>query len=278
MHSIEKQLEIAKNNNSEIISIKYFDKSGIFKQIDSTIFSFDSRRFMFNQIEPIPIEGKNFIDPFRSVATTNFFCENGLNKNDPRKIAREKFESSIYKFNSDLTIEVHFSINIADKQIEKNCYYIDNYANLRSDILLNLEKINVKTGFHYAEKNDKQCVIEIKGNDAIDLIDNFIIAKYMISNICNSYGLTANFDQEGKSNFSIIIGDSLDQINLLHKKISTHIINKNHIVKKESKDIDVKLFLLKSEHKNQSPALKINFTYQQDLNPYLVLIDSLVYN
>jgi hypothetical protein len=217
------EIEIAKKNNSQFVSLKYVENNAELKQIDVFVNNLEKEFLVCrNDINLKPIDNKNFIDPFRSLSTTSFFCENIANKYNSRKLATELLSKADEKFKSSFCAEISFWIsgeNNAQNNYEFIANPIDKYTNLRSDIISTLEGINIKTSVHIHGSTHGESIITIKGNDVVDLSDNIIITKFIIANIADSYGFTAQFNglDNKITNLSLVIeGNNNDMDKLLY--------------------------------------------------------------
>jgi len=96
MRISEADIQLVKRNRSQFVSLKYLDDEGVIKQIDASLDSIEEGNAYINssKLDLVPIEGKGFVDPFRSFPTTSFFCENIADKNNPRTLATKLYQGS----------------------------------------------------------------------------------------------------------------------------------------------------------------------------------------
>lgn len=197
MQLLKNDIEFIKNNKLQFISFKYLGDNGCIQQIDIASNNIEQIDTFLDRSECVlkPIDGKKFIDPFRSFPTASFFCENIASKNNYRQLAIKLFNEAQQTTISSLMAEISFWI-IDDSCATKNndgAYSIDKHANLRSDIVATLEGINIKTGSCCQDSYSGASIISVKGKNIIDLSDNLIITKFIIANMADSYGLRAKF-------------------------------------------------------------------------------------
>jgi hypothetical protein len=199
----KKDIEKIKKLQSKFVSFKYIDLCGHLLQVDTSIQS-DFYDFSVNLNI---INDKSFSDPFRSVTTTSIFCTNPENT-ELRKVIHESTKKLMEQITSPFYLDISFLINNPDniEEYKKSFLYcsdpLDKYSNLRSDIIDFLEKINIKCTSHYHGHMSEECVIGITGNSVVDLADNFIISKFIIENIAESYGKRISFSS-GSRNLEI---------------------------------------------------------------------------
>ena len=242
-------IEIAKQNKSQFVSLKYLGDDGKLKQIDISINNIDEALSLVdnNEINLKTIKNKSFIDPFRSFPTTSFLCENIASKHNMRQLLIELSPTTSIA-NKSLAAEISFFVEGED--LSNNYKFaadqVDPNANLRSDIINTLENINIKTGIYFHGSNGGESVITIKGEDIIDLSDNILIAKFIIANVTDSYGLKAKFIEPN---------NRASNINLLIQGTQTNIEELPNIIEKNIKQIDL---LAKN---NNFSILKLKKTY-----------------
>lgn len=275
------EIKLVKQNKSQFVSLKYLDDDGILKQIDSSLESIEKRNLYIcnDTINLKPINGKGFIDPFRSLPTTSFFCENIASKINSRKLAVTLLKDSNDSIKSKLSIELSFWItNNDDIALTYVADPSDKHANFRSDVVSTLEKIGIKTTSHFHGKTSSESVIGILGDNIIDLSDNLVIAKYIISNIADSYCLKASFTLDSNANLSLIIIGSIDEQNKIFLSMKKNIEHLS-LIASQFDNHGFKLLELHN-HKitNSNAAFKISL-YSEDLFiPYLAFVELLIYS
>ena len=280
------EIQIAKQNSSHFVSFKYIEANGTLKQIDTSFNSLEGDRSFVcnNEINLKTIDGKNFIDPFRSLPTTSFFCENIASKYNSRKVAVTLVSQSSEEFKPTLSAEISFWI--AETYSQSDYQFIadpiDKYANLRSNIMSTLESINIKTTIHFHGPTSGESIIGIRGNDVVDLSDNVIITKFIIANIAESYGFTVQFTALDSSinNISLVIqGHDNDMNKLLNAMqlnieqislVSSNTINGFELASIHPYKIDVS--------NTSNSALKISLICNNLFIPYLAFAELLLYN
>jgi len=190
----EKDLKLVKNSDAKFVSFKYLDQKNSLRQIDCL-----ADNVMDLKLDLIPI--KSFLDPFRSEVTLTIFCE----RSD--SLAQKIRESHKYsKEDLHFDLYIHFWLD-QNTEADSHDYSFaadpyDLYSNLRSDIIDTLEKINVKTSCHFHGTHFVESVIAIKANNPLGLIDDYVVAKYIISNVGYAYGKSIIFtDHNNKEHF-----------------------------------------------------------------------------
>lgn len=211
MYLTNENLNFVKKNESLFVSLKYLDLQGRLHQVDSSSRNIwaDSNGHGFEvnkNICLLPIDSKGFCDPFRALSTTSFLCDNIANDFNIRKYANKL----VYDFSANIvgTFEAEVTFWIDNHHKEEGSYNVDpfdHYSNLRSDILETLEKIDVKTTIHMPGNKKGQCVIGFKGENIVDLADNFILAKFVINNVAANYGQKVIFSKGNENNLKLVL-------------------------------------------------------------------------
>ena len=200
MNKIAEEINaLAQESKAKFISFKFIDSSGQLQQIDSFIanLNFENDAVLLCDLKLKPIANKFFLDPFRSFPTIFCLCENLAY--DLRSFFKENLE---IKHKQGLALECSIEFTALDKN---NNSKDDNYgssdflvdphdklANLRSEIILALENALICSTHHYATGFNRG-VIGFKAKDFLELSDNFIVVKYIISNMAESYGKSVDF-------------------------------------------------------------------------------------
>jgi hypothetical protein len=221
MQLSKNDLKIIEENKSQFISFVYLDDNGCIKQFDIATKNISQGGKFFNHTKHFfkTIEGKSFVNPFRALATTSFFCENIASTKNLRSKATTSLKNATLP--KDLLIMIGIGFQIDDPEDFAH-EAVDKYAPLRSDIMLTLENLGIKTDIHYYCSRLQASIIGISGQNIIDLVDNFFIAKFIIANITDSYGLSAQF--KPMSNFSLLIKTNNENyLSLLNKKLNNNI-------------------------------------------------------
>lgn len=281
------EIKIAKQNNSQFVSLKYTGDDGALKQIDTSFNNLKEEKSLVSnhEINLKTIDKKNFIDPFRSLPTTSFFCENIASKYNPRTVAVTLLSKSNEEFKPSLTAEISFWIAETDSQNDYQFIAdpIDQYANLRSDIISTLENINIKTTTHFHGSTSGESIIGIRGNDVVDLSDNVIITKFIIANIVDSYGFTVQFTSlDNKiTNISLVIQGNGNDMDKLLNAMQRNIEQISYLASADT----IYGFELASIHPYKiaasaasNSALKINLICKNLFIPYLAFAELLLYN
>lgn len=284
MQLSEAEIELARQNKSQFISLKYLDEDGLLKQVDTAFYNLEEEKLFFfnNEINLKPIDTKGFIDPFRSFPTTSFFCENIASKYNARKLSAKLLSKVAESFTPVLNAELSFWVATDEDQNDYTLIAdpIDIHANLRSDIIATLEKINIKTTSHYHGITPAESVIGVRGNDIVDLADNIIIAKFIIANIADSYGLKAQFFFQPLSNLSLVITGSKDDINKICSLIQENVELSSLFAKNNRNIYGFELNKLHN-YKTTIPnttILRISLLCCNLFIPYLALAGLLLYN
>lgn len=226
------ELKIIEENKSQFVSFIYLDDNGCIKQFDQLAKNISKGSKFLNHSKHYfkTIEGKNFKNPFRALATTSFFCENIASAKNLRSKAAESLKNA--KLPKDLSLMVGIGFQVDDPEDFAN-EAVDKYAPLRSDIMLTLEDLSIKTDIHYYCTRLQTSIIGISGKNIIDLVDNFFIAKFLIANITDSYGLSAQF--KPMSNFSLLIKTNDEAyLNSLNKKLKNNMSDSLKVQEVES--------------------------------------------
>ena len=282
MQLSEAEIELARQNKSQFVSLKYLGDDGSLKQIDTSFNNLEEGRSFVcsNEVNLKPIDTKGFVDPFRSFPTTSFFCENIAGKHNARKLSAKLLSKSTESFKPLLNAEISFWVSTEEDQSDYTLIAdpIDSHANLRSDIVATLERINIKTASHYHGITPAESVIGIRGNDIIDLADNIIIAKFIIANIADSYGLKAQFVFQTLSSLSLVITGSQGDIDKIctsiqrkGKQLSLFVNNSNIYSCKLGKIHNYKTTA-------QNAVLKISLLCHDLFIPYLAFAGLLLYS
>ena len=211
MYLTNENLTFVKKNESLFVSLKYLDSQGNLNQIDSAAKNIltDPHNHGFELSKNIcllPIDSKGFCDPFRSLPTTSFLCVNLADGLNIRKYASKL----IYDFlpNMVATFEAEIKFWVEPSEEESDVWKVDPfdcYSNLRSDILETLEKIDIKTTIHMPGNKKGECIIGFKGQNIIDLADNFILTRFVINNIAADYGYRVLFNKDKEQNLKLIL-------------------------------------------------------------------------
>ncbi|MDG1436423.1 MAG: hypothetical protein P8P83_01370 [Rickettsiaceae bacterium] len=278
------ELEIVNNNESQFISFKYLGDDGLLKQIDCSAKSLEEN-FPFANLKEISlqtIENKNFVDPFRSFSTTTFFCENLSSKHNSRQrltalLSNNKELKNLESI--DFATEISFWIDGQSSSIDQKFTTdpVDKFANLRSDIVATLERVNIKTGLHFHGKNSGESVITIQGNSIVDLSDNLLISKFIIANVADSYGFHAEFTPPNNdtSNIALLVKGTDHNIENISALIERN-LNNTHLLRKNNTSPPFNLNkTCLYRGLSSSSAYKIELTCGDLSDLYLVFIDLL---
>lgn len=225
-------LQIIEENKSQFVSFIYLDDNGCIKQFDQLAKNISKGGKFLNHSKHSfkTIPNKNFVNPFRALSTTSFFCENIASAKNLRSQAAESLKNATQPKDLDLMIGLGFQIDDPEDFAHEA---VDKYAPLRSDIMLTLEDLGIKTDIHYYCTRLQASIIGISGQNVIDLVDNFFIAKFIIANITDSYGLSAQF--KPTSNFSLLVRTSDGKfLEVLNKKLHSNISDSLKIQEIES--------------------------------------------
>ena len=285
MQFLKEDIEILKKHESQFVSLKYPSLFGQLKQIDLSIGNV-SQDMLANHNDQVflrAVPKKAFIDPFRSLQTSFFLCENvALEKNVRSFLQKSLINDNNTKLGELNSLILEMSFWLKDSDLDQNSKsdmsYLystepdDIYANLRSDIIDTLENINVQTAYHYHGAQKSQCVIAIKGDDIIDLADNYLIAQYIIQNIATNYGKEATLCSQSHYKCTLIIDNCKDILSKMVYNIESNLselqkyavqILMNDRILSQNVDVDV--------DGHDQNVCKINFTTKRVLNPYIIL-------
>ncbi len=285
MQISDEVIELVKKHKANFVSLKYVDDNGFVRQVDSSLEAYQNGRAFIgdNAVKLRNIPGKAFLDPFRSQPTITAFCENIASEHNPRVVASESISNDKSKYVGKFSARVSFWIAKDDGGEENSANYkfiadpIDQYVNLRSDIILALEGINIKTGVHFHGKNVDQSVIEIAGDNLIDLADNIIIARFIIANVADSYAFQVGFAVDGEPNLSLVIKEKEGGVHKIYDHLKSHISQisafgtSSLAYSFEIKEIhDYKLG-------KESHSLEIELSSERTFVPYLAFVELLPY-
>ncbi|MFK7967938.1 MAG: hypothetical protein AB8B68_02080 [Rickettsiaceae bacterium] len=271
MYLTNENLTFVKKNESLFVSLKYLDLQGNLNQLDSSSKNIlaDSNNHGFEVSKNIcllPISSKGFCDPFRALPTTSFLCDNIADDLDIReysnKLVYDLSVNMVTAFEAEMTFWI-------DNTIKEDLFWkidpFDHYSNLRSDILERLEQIDIKM-----PGNKKgECIIGFKGNNIIDLADNFILTKFIINNVAANYGQKVIFNQDKAQNLKLILlcNDNDGQV-FLNNFIANHSLVLEYSSLLQMNNLDSKS---SSKRKlfNDDCKLEVNLTTSNIFNPYI---------
>ena len=247
----EDNIELIHKHKSKFVSFKYLGDDGFLKQIDVSTSSLVGTNILFtvNNLNLHPIKSKAFIDPFRSLLTTSFYCENHSSTVNPRKAAEKIYNSATYPSFNEYFVQISFWIvDEFSEEKSSNLAYIadpiDQQSNLRADIIATLESIGIETTYHYHGRKNNESVIGIKGKTVIDLADNIVITKFVIANVAASYSRTINFTFNDTINLSLLVKSQKTQIDAVYSALTS----RSKQVSTFSTQLDEYFFELKEVH------------------------------
>jgi hypothetical protein len=279
----EDNIELIHKHKSKFVSFKYLGDDGFLKQIDVSTSSLVGTNILFtvNNLNLHPIKSKAFIDPFRSLLTTSFYCENHSSTVNPRKAAEKIYNSATYPSFNEYFAQISFWIvDEFSEEKSSNLAYIadpiDQQSNLRADIIATLESIGIETTYHYHGRKNNESVIGIKGKTVIDLADNIIITKFVIANVAASYSRTINFTFNDTINLSLLVKSQKTQIDAIYSALTS----RSKQVSTFSTQLDEYFFELKEVRHykvNDEVVLHIGLIVFEQFIPYLCLVDLLSY-
>lgn len=305
MSNIAKLLKLIQANKARFISLKYIDVTGKLHQIDVAVerLLILDELIIIHNIKLQPIEDKYFFDPFRSSPTIFCLCKNLSDQSQPRLLAEEYISVNDALQNIELELVINFLINdknepstntgseMANYQNQVEPY--DKLANLRAEIIDNLEKIGIVTIFHCHARKVSSCSIALKSKNFLDMADNYIIAKFIIINVAESYGKLAYFTNQLTDNLFILLPSSEYNEDLAILFISSiiprsaeyysNILSCNHVMIMENSggarddrnfadnyyDYDI----IRGYH-----IIKFDLQHQQSFSPYFVMSYVMLYN
>ena len=279
----EDNIELVHKHKSKFASFKYLGDDGFLKQIDVSANSLVGTNILFaeNNLNLHPIKSKAFIDPFRSLLTTSFYCENHGSTTNPRKAAEKIYNSAPCPSFNEYFAQINFWV--ADEfsgEKSSNLAYIadpiDQQANLRADIISTLENIGIESTYHYHGKINNESVIGIKGKTVIDLADNIVITKFVIANVAATYSRCINFTFNENINLSLFVKSQKREIDATY----TALTSRSKQVPTFSTQLDEYFFELKEIHHykfNDEVTLHIGLVVFEQFIPYLCLVDLLSY-
>lgn len=194
---------LAEKTSAKFISFKFIDFWGRLSQIDSLVsnLSFKDNNILIHDFILEPIENKIFLDPCRSFPTIFCLCENlsstGIRKPFVNMLKTDNSQESSFECAIEFTAQNKASIPIEISSVNHNqSNYevdpVDKLANLRSEIVFALETADITATHHYAT-GPFQGVINYKAKDFLELADNYIITKFIIENVAESYGKSIDF-------------------------------------------------------------------------------------
>lgn len=276
MQLSEEIIEQIENNNSKFVSFKYVDAIGHLKQVDCSAKSITTNDLYLNNdhYDLTPIKSKIFNDPFRSHNTTTILCETRPN-NSLRQLINAEMQALNIQFDQNMRTEISFWIEDTNKTTGHYLYLadpLDQFANLRSDIIDCLEKIGISTTFHYHGQSLLENVIGIKGNNILDLVDNYIITRFIIANVAESYGKNINFFSDNTTN--IILNFSS---NRPYKAIEDDMNILSYFINKK---VDIRLTFnsAKTISQDSHKICKVYINIRDFFNPYLTFCPLMLYS
>jgi len=297
----EHDIELVRKHKAKFASFKYLGEDGFLKQIDVSTSAFVGNNILFaaNDLNLHPIKSKAFIDPFRSLLTTSFYCENHSHAMNPRKTAERIYNSATHPSFNEYFAQISFWVVDKSSGDDVSAYattqdtleielgkesnslaYIadpmDRHANLRADIISTLETIGIESTYHYHGKTNNESVIGIKGKTVIDLADNIVITKFIIANVAASYGICINFTFNKNINLSLFLKSQNTEINAVYAALTS----RSKQVSTFSTQIDEYFFELKEIHHykiDDEVILHIGLVVFEQFIPYLCLVDLLSY-
>jgi hypothetical protein len=279
----EDNIELVHRHKAKFISFKYLGDDGFLKQIDVSTSSLVGTNILFavSNLNLHPIKSKAFIDPFRSLLTTSFYCENHSSTVNPRRTAEKIYNSATHPSFNEYFAQISFWV--ADEfsgEKTSNLAYIadpiDQQSNLRADIIATLESIGIESTYHYHGRINNESVIGIKGKTVIDLADNIVITKFVIANVAASYSRTINFTFNETINLSLFVKNQKTQIDAIYSALTS----KSKQAPTFSTQLDEYFFELKEVHHykvNDEITLHIGLIVFEQFIPYLCLVDLLSY-
>jgi hypothetical protein len=280
MNLSEDDIKLISSNESSFASFKYLSDDGFLKQID---FSSNALKnnivFVPHGINLYPIKSKAFLDPFRSVSTTSFYCENRNSKMNTRKEAERIYASSSHPSFNEYFAEISFWIETKLAKNNKVNFVsdsIDPYANLRADIISTLEAAGIESSYHYKGKTNNESVIAIKGKTVIDLADNIVIAKFIIANVSISYAMNANFTYDENINLKLFLKSKQTEIDAVYASLAARSKQVSAFCTKSKEHF----FEIKEIHHykvDSDVILQLELTTLEQFIPYLCLVDLLSY-
>jgi len=276
----EDDINLVQKHKSKFASFKYLGDDGFLKQIDVPAKAIkNSIFFAATNINLHPIKSKAFIDPFRSELTTSFYCENHASTTNQRNVAEKIHDSANYPLFNEYFAQISFWV--VDETCEDNGLHciadpIDQYANLRADIISTLENIGIESTYHHHGKTNNESVIGIKGKTVIDLADNIIIAKFIIANVSASYSTHISFSVNDNINLNLFLKSQKAEID----KVYTALTARSKQVSTFSTKANEYFFELKEIHTykvDEEMVLHIELVTLEQFIPYLCLVDLLSY-
>ncbi len=279
----EENIELVHKHKSKFVSFKYLGDDGFLKQIDVSANSLVGTNIFLaaSKLNLRPIKSKAFIDPFRSLLTTSFYCENHSSTVNPRKTAEKIYNSCSYPLFNECFAQISFWVTDEfSGRKTSNLAYIadptDQQSNLRADIIATLESIGIESTYHYHGRINNESVIGIKGKTLIDLADNIVLTKFVIANVAASYSTTINFTFNENINLSLFVKGKKTQIDDTYNALMFRSRQDSTF----STQLDEYFFELKEVHHykvNDEVVLHIGLIVFEQFIPYLCLVDLLSY-
>lgn len=266
-------IELQGEYEVDFISLKYLDDDGVLREIDYSANSIKqdppTLRNSFLKI----LDGKHFIDPFRSHSTLSIFCDNLLLSKPLRSITEKILKNRTT--NDKYSAFIHFW-PMVNNQYQSKVNYVDNYSNLRSEILKTLELSGIETKTHYYNIKSKSCAVGIAGNSIIELADNIIISRYIISNVAASYGFNLQYTNNNFPNLDLHLTVKENQSALEFSALT----KKSAIISKLSIDAGAQFFeFININIHNLAKVvdIEINIRTNDFFSPYIALLELLDY-
>lgn len=266
-------IELQGEYEVDFISLKYLDDKGVLREIDYSANSIKqdplSLRNSFLKI----LEGKHFIDPFRSHRTLTIFCDNLLLSKPLRSITEKILKRR--KTTDKYSAFINFWPAVNGNH-ESRINYVDNYSNLRSEIVKTLELSGIETKTHYCNIKSNSCSIGIVGNSILDLADNIIISKYIISNVATSYGVDLQYTNNNFSNIDLHLTVKENQSALELSALT----KKSAMISKLCTDSGAQFFEfinINIRKFAKATDIEINIRTNDYFSPYIALLELLDY-
>ncbi len=266
-------IELQGEYEVDFISLKYLDDNGVLREIDYSANSIKQDPLSLRNSFLKLLDDRHFIDPFRSHRTLTIFCDNLLLSKPLRSITEKILKHR--KTTDKYSAFIHFW-PIINGKYESKINYVDNYSNLRSEIVKTLELSGIETKTHYYNIKSNSCAIGITGSSIIELADNIVISRYIISNVATSYGLNLQYTNNIFPNIDLHLTVKETQSALELSALT----KKSAIISKLCTDSGTQFFefININIHKfAKAIDIEINIRTNDFFSPYIALLELLDY-
>ena len=116
-------------------------------------------------------------------------------------------------------------------------------------------------------------MVGIRGNDFIELADNIIIAKFIIQNVVDSYGLNVKFSCDSSPNLTLLIQSNKTIIDKIYSAIN---VKQTAILTDSQRAKNFEIMALQRQEIGTKIALSIRLLCYNHFIPYLSFVELLL--